>query len=62
LSQEEQDMLRRKEAKEDERWRRKIAKEPAYHDYAGWSAGQRAAEKADLGQGRVEAGSGRELE
>lgn len=62
LTAEEQAKELRDREKEDARWARQSAKRPAYYDEGGWSAGTRAADKADLGQERIGASSGKELE
>lgn len=62
LTPEEQDRERRRQDREEAKEDRRAAKQSPRIDLNGWTAGARAAERADLGQGRVGASSGKELE
>lgn len=61
LTDEEKKAEKDREYKASMKWARRASKQSSYYDDAGWNAGSRAAENADLGQGRVGASSGKEL-
>jgi hypothetical protein len=62
LTPEQQQAVRTKQEKEDLKWSRRYAKQGSYYDDSGWTAGTRAADKADLGQNKIGSSDGRELE
>jgi len=62
LTPEQQQAELRRRQKEDEKWVRQNSKRSPYYDDGGWSAGVRAADKADLGQDKIGASSGKELQ